>query len=568
MRNVCILLSSMMLVACADSQFISPKQLQKTAPTATEETGFLVTTSKSNDVVELSNKLPHSKIRIINKRHGLYEIYGVTKGEIQQYLKNTEITKNDFFTPNEYLPSQTDAFQNYRFNSSQKSNTLRPELCIRGPYPPSARINDLTNIKNSTIQLGESIHFDAHSSTPNISVKSSLRFGWSVETPDGSIKKSYFHFDDDELKVIPTAMGAYTITLRVQDELNKCHDFTKRINVTSNEDYNSLSTQDIRSSKILTEQLAQFSHLKELGVEKTWQVTTGHSQIIAVIDSGVNYNHFALKNNILFNNLEIPNNGIDDDNNGFIDDYLGYDLVNSDPFPYDDHGHGSHVAGISSSSVFGIAKDSKILAVKAMSPSGGDLGSLAGGIFYAVDRGAKILNLSFGNYGKAHPTMIKAVNYAEKKGAIIVAAAGNGDHAFGIPINTDIAPNYPSALNNDNIIAVAAKSNKGLLASYSNFGKKSVDVVAPGGDSDDLIFSAFHKNPANIHIKGMSGTSMASPIVAGISAQLWSLNPELTVREIKELLLKSGNYNKNLKDKVLSSRYISSTQAIDSLLNK
>src|SRR5690606_16981905 len=128
-----------------------------------------------------------------------------------------------------------------------------------------------------------------------------------------------------------------------------------------------------------------------------------------------------------------------------IDDVVGYDFANSDSFPFDDQGHGSHVAGLTASSVTGLAKKARILSVKALGPSGGDIASIVGGSFYAVDNGAKVLNMSFGNYGAPHPKLVEAMDYAEEKGVIVVAASGNGHPMFGIGMNTDVMPNFPSS---------------------------------------------------------------------------------------------------------------------------
>lgn len=384
---------------------------------------------------------------------------------------------------------------------------------------------------------------------------------WAIKAPNSSLKDVEYVYDS-KISYTPDALGSYNFVLLVQDDRNKCNYVSKTFNVTTNKEFVSFDLYDEFKKDYLSENLKSFEHFIDLDLENLWLESTGKDQIIAVIDSGVNYNHFALKDNILLNSNEIPNNGIDDDSNGLKDDYIGYDFANMDPFPYDDQGHGSHVAGLAASPIFGVAKQAKILAIKAMSPSGGDMGTVSGAIFYAVDRGSKIINISLGNYEKVHPFLELAINYAQQNGVLVVAAAGNGDKNFGLPLNTDIVPNYPSALINENIIAVAAKTKNNIIASYSNYGKESVDVIALGGDSENKLYSTYIENPKGIEIIGKSGTSMATPLVAGIVALAWSQNPQLRYNEIKNLLLNSGEESTELQSKIASGRFLNAVEVL------
>jgi subtilisin family serine protease len=285
--------------------------------------------------------------------------------------------------------------------------------------------------------------------------------------------------------------------------------------------------------------------------------------VIASVDSGVDYNHPTLASQIAINEKEIPDNQIDDDKNGFVDDVIGYDLANSDNAPFDDDGHGTHTAALAAGRDFGMAKDAKILPVKVGTDGMSDVGTMASGVYYAVDRGAQIINMSNGATGPGTEPLEKAVNYAEKHGAIIVAAAGNGDFNSGLGIDDDRAGIVPASLPNDNIITVGASDPFNSLAPYSNYGAHTVDIVAPGGaEPGNLILSAATRNPKGDWLVGMAGTSMATPIVAGIVAQVWGLNPSLAPAEVKRIILNSGVVDERLKSVTVSGRQINALTAV------
>ena len=567
MRISLMIVLSIISTACSQNTDISQKQLVHRSPTSIDEVGYVVSHTSKEQMALLAEQNPTLKIRIINEKHGLFEVYGMDKEQLRQLLPGALISKNEFFVPHNFTHKQKNQLSDILLLSESNDKDVPqadPKACEKGKFNPTAVIkkHDSEENRGFTIELGQSFQVDAGASLAHPNAPSELKYVWAIQPPEGSLKEVELIYGQ-EAKYRPDALGSYTIMLLAQDERNKCDIVVRALNVTTNREYIGTDILDQQKNEMLTNGLSMFSQLSELNVPNLWSVTTGKAQLIAIIDSGINYNHFSLKESIQFNSNEIPNNGIDDDANGFIDDYLGYDFANDDAYPYDDHGHGSHVAGLAASSVFGVAKEAKVLAIKAMTPSGGDMGTVAGAILYAVDQGATIINVSLGNYGEAHPHLELAMSYAETFGALVVAAAGNGDRFYGLPVDTDKAPNFPSALENNNIVAVAAKSKEGLLAPYSNFGKTSVDVVAPGGDSENLLYSAFIENPKGIDIKGMSGTSMATPIVAGVAALAWSLNPQLSHIEIKNILLQSGNEIEELKEMVVSSRYLSAEEAIN-----
>ena len=277
------------------------------------------------------------------------------------------------------------------------------------------------------------------------------------------------------------------------------------------------------------------------GIQATnaWDTTKGDPDaIVAVIDTGIDYNHPDLVNNVWTNGGETPSNKIDDDGNGYVDDYYGYDFANEDGDPFDDHGHGTHVSGTVAASgdnaigVVGVAWHSRVLAIKTIGASGlGAYFDIIQGIDYLIklkQSGVPIVcvNLSLGGL-EFSTTLQRAFRKADENDILVVAAAGNSGE------DADKDPQYPAAFSFSNIISVAAMGSEGTLASFSNFGRSSVDVGAPGVDilSTNLLASA-----GRPYIE-RSGTSMASPHVAGIAALIAAINPELTARQIRTSIL-------------------------------
>jgi len=262
--------------------------------------------------------------------------------------------------------------------------------------------------------------------------------------------------------------------------------------------------------------------LSKINAPDAWDIEKGDPNItIAIIDTGVDINHIDLSENIWINEDEIPGNGIDDDNNGYIDDIKGWDFVNKDNSPLDEVGHGTHCAGIISSvtnnnlGVAGICWNCKIMPVKTLNYMGGKLDYICQGIIYAVDNGADIISMSVGGYPL---TLIKdTVNYAYEKGVIIIASAGNENSVEKI---------YPAAY--ENVMAVAATDRNDSRAVFSNYGSW-VDVAAPGVDILSLRANGTDIYGDGIHIVDKfyylaSGTSMSCPYVAGLAALLLSKN--------------------------------------------
>ncbi|MEQ1665942.1 MAG: S8 family serine peptidase, partial [Bdellovibrionales bacterium] len=199
-----------------------------------------------------------------------------------------------------------------------------------------------------------------------------------------------------------------------------------------------------------------------------------------------------------------------------------------------------------------------ILPIKVGAGSGVDVASLSGAIRYAVDNGAKILNMSLG-FSSDFKVISDAIKYAEDHNVLIVAAAGNETN------NNDLVPNFPSNYKNKNVLAVAATDEKDNLTEYSNFGQ-SVHIAAPGGTPNKPIISSYKKNPRNAQFVGLMGTSMSTPLVVGIAAQVWGANPNLSALQVKEILIKTGRPSKNLEGKILSGKVVDAMAAITAAL--
>jgi len=282
----------------------------------------------------------------------------------------------------------------------------------------------------------------------------------------------------------------------------------------------------------------------DIGIESVWDEfqDTG-AIVVAVIDTGVDFEHPDLAANMWVNPGEIPDNQVDDDGNGYVDDVHGYDFVNSDGEPMDDNSHGTHVAGIlgavgdNAVGVSGVAWQAKIMALKFLDE--GATGTTSGAIpaiEYALAKGAKILVNSWGD-SNFNPALFDAILAADAQGALFFAAAGNQGR------DTDEDPFYPAGYDSPNVVSLASIDADDRLSSFSNFGRLSVDLAAPGGE----ILST----KPNGTYGYISGTSMATPCAAGAAAVLWSRFPDLSHRQARNLLLQGAAPRAYLQNKTL-----------------
>jgi subtilisin family serine protease len=279
--------------------------------------------------------------------------------------------------------------------------------------------------------------------------------------------------------------------------------------------------------------------IKKIGAPAAWDTNTGAGVIVAVVDTGIDYNHPDIASNVWINTKEIPGNGIDDDHNGYIDDVRGWDFIGStytnpqqSNDPIDHAGHGTHVAGTIAAvgnngmGVIGVAWHAQVMAVKALDDQGNGLDSTLGpAILYAANNGADVINASWDGPGSSQ-TIADAVSYAYNLGAVFVAAAGNN--------SGDALNFYPANL--WNAITVAASDPNDNLAIFSNFGSK-IDVAAPGVDILSLQASGTHMGiTVSPGYTRASGTSMATPHVSGLAALILSQNQNYSNEDVRQVL--------------------------------
>ncbi|MHC4790255.1 MAG: S8 family serine peptidase [Planctomycetota bacterium] len=276
----------------------------------------------------------------------------------------------------------------------------------------------------------------------------------------------------------------------------------------------------------------------DIDAPEAWDIYTGSSQvIIAVIDTGLDYTHRDLDDNIWANGVELNGTpGLDDDGNGYVDDIYGYDFINDDSDPSDDNGHGTHCSGIIAAEgnngrdIAGICWDARIMALKFLDYDGGGWSDDAiEAFYYAVENGADITSNSWGGAGYTL-TMQEAINYAYSQGVVMVAAAGN-DYSSN--------PQYPAYY--QHVISVAATNSNDEKPSFSNFGDW-VDIAAPGVDVLSLRANGTSLGtPYDAYTTIASGTSMACPHVAGACALLMSIYPEATIDELEQTLMATAD---------------------------
>ena len=340
----------------------------------------------------------------------------------------------------------------------------------------------------------------------------------------------------------------------------------------------------------------------DIDAPEAWDIQTGNrSVLIGVIDTGVNYKHEDLANNIWTNPGEDswadPNNpqtgnSVDDDGNGKIDDWKGWNFITNTNNPMDDAGHGTHCAGIigaegnNNIGTAGVNWQTQIIPLKFLDSDGeGNTINAVSAIFYAIDMGVDILSNSWGSYEESM-TLKDAIEAANDAGTLFVAAAGNDG------INTDDYPNYPSCYDVPNVVSVAAsddedkrsiwgsgggggggsdcgscgfimyrksmpltweKDPRTYATSGSNYGAITVDLAAPGTEIYSTYLSSY---------RSLSGTSMATPFVAGVAGLLKAQNPNLTHLEIKQVLLDNTDFLQDFEGKSVSEGRVNGFSAL------
>lgn len=289
--------------------------------------------------------------------------------------------------------------------------------------------------------------------------------------------------------------------------------------------------------------------LKNMKTTLAWDLTQGENALVAVVDTGIDYTHPDITANLWINAGEIPNNGVDDDNNGIVDDYYGCHYLEGQVYgdPRDDNGHGTHVAGTIAAvgnnnlGIIGVAPKAKIIAAKGLDREGsGYIVDLANCINYVVNQGADVINNSWGGSGNSQ-LIEDAIKNALAKGCVVVVAAGNS--------NANTANFFPA--NVDGVIAVAASDQNDQKCFFSNWGEK-VDVAAPGGNGNDNpynILSLLASNSlmeeeykeliiGNNYLR-IAGTSMAAPHISAVCALVISKYPMLTNKQVRVRIMQT-----------------------------
>lgn len=296
------------------------------------------------------------------------------------------------------------------------------------------------------------------------------------------------------------------------------------------------------NDSLISEQWA----LNKIQAFDAWNITMGaDTVVIGVIDTGIDYDHFDLTSKIFYNSGEIGldvlgrnrrTNNIDDDGNGFIDDYMGWDFTDRVGFPFDstggdylnwdndpkdEQGHGTYIAGIAGAStnnlygIAGVAPESKLLNIRAFDPNGyGEEDDVAAAILYAIKMGVKVINMSFGDNAFSY-VLRDVIRYAYSRGIVLVASAGNSNSSN---------PHYPSGYSE--VICIGNSTLDDLVAGSSNYGS-TIDLVAPGS----LITTTAKGNNYAI----ISGTSASAPFVSGAAALILSLENSSN-EEVKQIL--------------------------------
>jgi subtilisin family serine protease len=350
-----------------------------------------------------------------------------------------------------------------------------------------------------------------------------------------------------------------------QDYLNK---FSNIILVTEEElkdlDPNSYVIYDniikykIEQTSVNDPQFSEQWSMRNTNAIKAWEYATGNGVIVAVIDTGIDYDHEDLKNSLwinfdedlnqngifepwskdtIINDLTGDFDGVDNDGNGFIDDVIGFDMIdqdlvnfgdyqNPDPNPRDEQNHGTTVSGIIAAThnnnigITGAAYNSKIMTLRAFDAAGeGESDDIARCIIYAALNGAKVINMSFGESIKS-PIVADAISFAYSMGCVMVASSGNSNNP---------RAHYPSDL--PQVISVAGTNEQNSRYGFSNYGGM-IDIAAPGND----VLTTSMDN----EYKRSNGTSFAAPFIASAAALLFEINPDLTPSQLRSILQNSS----------------------------
>lgn len=308
------------------------------------------------------------------------------------------------------------------------------------------------------------------------------------------------------------------------------------------------------------EKTAEMWGLKTIQAEQAWERTTGsrNGPVIAVLDTGIDVNHPDLAPNLWTNPGEIPGNGIDDDGNGVVDDVHGYNATDGSGNPADDYGHGTHCAGTIGAvgnneiGVTGVNWQAQLMPVKMMVNGEGTVADTVRAVFYATQNGATITSNSYG--GPYSQPEYEA--FAASPLLHICAAGNEGNDNDVSRFYPDQKPiGYPATFELPNVISVAASNDRERLASFSNYGDQTVDLAAPGTSILSTLPGGGYGTK--------SGTSMATPHVAGVAGLIATLDPEATPEQIKTRLLANVDQVPGMRGKVVTGGRLNAARAVE-----
>jgi subtilisin family serine protease len=290
--------------------------------------------------------------------------------------------------------------------------------------------------------------------------------------------------------------------------------------------------------------------------------------IVAVVDTGVDHNHEDLKDVMWRNEKEIPDNRIDDDNNGYVDDIHGINTLVRDSHgqatmnTMASHWHGTHVAGTIAASqnnglgIAGVANNVKIMAIRTVPDNSDELDSdIVEAFLYAAQMGAKVINCSFGKTVNEGGMVVRdTMNQISKKGVLVVVSAGNDSMGPFNWHNNDMSPKYPASFDSQNMIVIASTTSTGSLSGFSNIGPTTVDVASPGSS----IYSTLNGNKYGM----ASGTSMAAPNATGVIAMVMGYFPNLKNTTVKKIIMDSTKVDDNYLGKIVSGGRVNLKSAL------